>query len=54
MSRLLDYFDVPLLHFIAISITFTNAESALKIVSLLLAIGYTIWKWRSEFKNRKK
>lgn len=54
MSRLLDYFDVPLLHFVAISISFTNAESALKIVSLLLAIGYTVWKWRSEFINKKK
>lgn len=54
MSRLLDYFDVPLLHFVAISITFTNAESTLKIVSLLLAIGYTIWKWRHEFKNKHK
>lgn len=54
MLRLLDYFDVPVLHFVAISITFTNAESALKIVSLLLAIAYTIWKWRSEFKNKKK
>ena len=54
MTRLLDYLDVPLLHFIAISISFTNAESTLKIVSLLLAIGYTVWKWRSEFKNKRK
>lgn len=54
MSRLLDYFDVPVLHFVAISITFTNAEYTLKIISLLLAIAYTIWKWRSEFKNKKK
>jgi len=54
MTRIIDYFDVPVLHFIAISITFTDAENTLKVFSLLLAIGYTIWKWRSEFLNRKK
>jgi hypothetical protein len=54
MTKLLDYFDVPVLHFIAISITFTDAESALKLLSLCLAIGYTLWKWRSEFLNKRK
>lgn len=54
MTRILDYFDVPLLHCVAIAITFTDIENALKVISLLLAIGYTLWKWRSEFKNRKK
>lgn len=54
MTRILDYFDVPLLHFIAIAITFTDIENALKLLSLCLAIGYTLWKWRSEFLNRRK
>ena len=54
MTRLLDYIDVPLLHCIAISITFTDAENALKILSLLLAIGYTLWKWRNEFLKKRK
>ena len=54
MSKLLDYFDVPVLHFIAIAITFTDIENALKLLSLLLAIGYTLWKWRSEFLNKRK
>jgi hypothetical protein len=54
MTKLLDYFDVPVLHFIAIAITFTDIENALKIFSLLLAIGYTLWKWRSEFLKKGK
>ena len=54
MTRLLDYIDVPVLHFIALSITFTDVENGLKILSLLLAIGYTLWKWRSEFLKKRK
>jgi hypothetical protein len=54
MIRLLDYLDVPLLHFIAISITFTDAESGLRLFSFLLATGYTFWKWTTEYKNKKK
>ena len=37
MTKLLDYLDVPVLHFIAIAITFTDIENALKLFSLLLA-----------------
>ena len=54
MTRILDYFDVPLLHCVAIAITFTDIENALKIISLLIAIGYTVWKWTTEYKNKKK
>jgi hypothetical protein len=54
MTRFLDYLDLPLLLCIAISITFTDSESFLKIFSLLLAIGYTVWKWITEYKNKKK
>ena len=54
MTKLLDYLDVPVLHFIAIAITFTDIENALKLLSLCLAIGYTVWKWRSEFLKKGK
>lgn len=53
-NKLVDYFDVPLLHMIAVFVTFTNVENTLKILSLLLAICYTIWKWRSEYKKKRK
>lgn len=54
MTRLLNYLDVPVLHCVAIAITFTNIENFLKLFSLILAIGYTLWKWRNEFLNRRK
>jgi len=54
INKIADYFDVPLLHILAIGITFTDVENVLKIVSLLLAIGYTAWKWRSESKKKRK
>lgn len=54
MTRLINFLDVPILHCIAISITFTDAEYGLKIFSLLLAIGYTIWKWITEYKKNRK
>ena len=54
MTKLLDYFDVPVLHCVASAITFTDIENALKLFSLLLAIGYTVWKWRSEFLKKGK
>ena len=53
-NKIADYFDVPMLHVLAIGITFTDVENVLKIVSLLLAIGYTIFKWRCELKKRIK
>jgi hypothetical protein len=53
-NKIADYIDVPILHILAIGITFTDVENVLKIVSLLLAIGYTGWKWRSEYIKRKK
>jgi hypothetical protein len=54
LQKISDYLDVPLLHVLAISITFTDVENILKITSLVLAISYTIWKWQSEYKKRKK
>ena len=54
IQKITDYFDVPVLHILAIGITFTDVENVLKIVSLLLAIGYTVFKWSCEYKKRKK
>ena len=46
-----DVLSVLLAHMAAIGITFTNVELTLKIISLLLAIGYTAWKWVKEYKH---
>jgi hypothetical protein len=48
-----DIFQVLLAHLGAITVSFLNVENTLKITSLLLAIGYTSWKWRTEYVNRK-
>ena len=52
IDKILDYLDVPTLHAIAIALTFTDVENILKVSSLILAIGYTLWKWRSEYKKK--
>lgn len=49
-----DVLSVVLAHIAAIGISLTNIELALKILSLLLAIGYTGWKWLHEWKKSKK
>ena len=54
IQKVIDYIDVPVLHILAIGITFTTAENVLKISSLVLAIGYTAWKWRCEYKKSRK
>jgi len=40
----------------AIGITFSNVEQFLKIISLLAAIGYTVWRWQKDYfeSNKKK
>ncbi len=53
-NKIADYFDVPLLHILAVGLTFTDVENYLKIVSLIVAIGYTGWKWRTDYKKHKK
>lgn len=40
-------------HGTALAISITDFEDWLKITSLLLAIGYTIFKWRSDLKQAK-
>ena len=36
-----------------ITVTFTQIENALKLILLLVSIGYTINKWIDKRKNRK-
>lgn len=45
--------SVLLAHTTALAISITDFEDWLKITSLLLAIGYTIYKWRSDLKQNK-
>lgn len=48
-----DVFTVIVIHLSAIGVTLLNVELALKIISLLLAIGYTLWRWYKEWKKSK-
>lgn len=48
-----DVLSVICAHVAAIGLTFTNVEWTLKITSLLLAIGYTAWKWIHEYNGTK-
>jgi hypothetical protein len=48
-----DVLQVLLAHIGAIAISFLDVELALKISSLVLAIGYTCWKWHTEWKKSK-
>ncbi len=50
----LDIGSVLCAHAAAVVVTFTNVSEGLKIISLLLAIGYTVWKWFTEYKKVKK
>ena len=54
LDKIIDIIDVPMLHMVAIGITFTDIENVLKVASLILAIGYTAWKWRDEYKKRNE
>jgi hypothetical protein len=49
-----DIIQVVLAHLGAITVTFLDVENALKIISLVSAIGYTLWKWRKEYLQNKK
>lgn len=42
------------LNAIALSITFTHVETALKIILLIISIGYTATKWYEIRKQLKK
>ena len=44
---------VLMAHAMAMLISFTNVAEWLKIVSLLLAIGYTAWKWFTDYSEKQ-
>lgn len=46
--------SVILAHLTAIGINLTGVNDWLKCISLLAAIGYTIWKWYTDYKKDKK
>lgn len=48
-----DVLQVIMAHLGAITITFLDVENILKVMSLSLAILYTVWKWRYEWKKSK-
>ena len=41
-------------HVGAVMITLTAANDWLKFGSLLLAMGYTVWRWQNDYKKEKK
>ena len=45
--------SVLLAHTTALAISITDFEDWLKITSLLLAIAYTIFKWKADLKQAK-
>lgn len=49
-----DVLQVILAHLGAVAISFTDVELFFKILSLVLASGYTLWKWIHEWKKTKK
>lgn len=52
IHKILDWIDVPTISGVAIWISVTDLSDWLKFLSLLLAIGYTTWKWSHEYKKR--
>lgn len=53
-EKVFDICKVLLVNTAAIGITIANIKDALTILSLLVAIGYTSWKWYKDFKKWKK
>lgn len=49
-----DIFTIIMVHLSAVGVTLLNVETGLKIISLLVAIGYTAWRWVTEYKKRHK
>ena len=46
-----DIFTVITVHLSAIGVTFLDIENVLKVLSLVAATGYTLWKWYREWKK---
>lgn len=52
-SKIIDTTKVLLVNACAITITTANIQMSLSIVSLVLAICYTVWKWNRDIKNNR-
>lgn len=53
MSDKIDILKVFGAHVFAMIVSFSDVEGTLKIASLLLAIGYGVWKWRTDYVKHK-
>jgi hypothetical protein len=45
--------DVWLINLTAIGMSFSDIETALRILVLVVGLGYSVWKWHSEYKKRR-
>lgn len=54
IDSLVDVIKVLGIHLGAIAISFSDVAEWLKVISLSVATGYTLWKWREEYKKTKK
>jgi hypothetical protein len=48
-----DVLQVLMAHALAMFVNVTNLADWLKVLSLMIAIGYTVWKWVYEYKKTK-
>jgi len=49
----IDTIKVILMNIGALTVTAANIKTALSIVSLILAISYTAWKWSNDIKKKR-
>lgn len=55
MVEYLNYFKVLIVNSSIVAVTsLTDIETILKIVAVLIGIGYGIWKWKVDYKKEKK
>ena len=48
-----DLVKVLLINIAGLGITFTGIEIFLKVLTLVLTISYTLWKWRKDYLKDK-
>lgn len=53
-STIIDLIKVLGMQFIAATITITFAKEVLSVVSISVALSYTVYKWRIDYKRNKK
>ncbi len=51
LSQQVDAIKVVAINLLAFGITLTDVEQVLKIVALVISIGYGAYKWISDFKK---